>query len=415
MADRQQLSCATLSLTTSNMAKEPRKDQETKPLDLSNQPFQLELFRLTDVPYTNAFEFYEAIPRFLVGGDRARYIKPDGSIGAIQRNADGTALPIEKVYEHKEKFYTLEIKPATVKQKGGKYKALFPGVREEIVEFVIFKLAIEQGYFNAGEGGDNRQTDNYTVFTTVYEIQQELKKRHGAKNASYNHTQIIEALTVLKETNFSIRGASKEDSYKFSPFVEFGHVNKGEGKDRTGRNTTIYIKLNSLVAKAILAKSWRQIAYTDILQDDSYLSRWFRKMLGLRFTYAEFGRTSFNIKLSTIINLSGISPNDRIQDNLKYVKQILEGLDIVGSVKVEPERRVNPETRRKTTVDARFIIYPSLEFSRQAKAVNARSKRIERAVEGDEGVPLLEPLRSDYKTPQEFEKARREYLRAQAQ
>ena len=397
------------------MDKASKNNEDIKPVDLSQQPFQLELFRLTDVPYTNAFEFYEAIPRFLVRGDRARYIQPDGSVGSIERNADGTALPIEKVYEHKEKAYTLEIKPATVKQKGGKYKAIFPGVREEIIEFVIFKLAIEQGYFHAGEGGDNRQTDNYTVFTTVYEIQQELKKRHGAKNASYNHTQIIEALTVLKETNFSIRGASKEDSYKFSPFVEFGHVNKGEGIDRSGRNTTIYIKLNSLVAKAILAKSWRQIAYNDILQDDSYLGRWFRKLLGLRFTYAEFGRTSYNIKLSTIINLSGISPYERVQDNLKYVKRTLEGLDIVGAVKIEQIRRVNPETRRKAIVDARFIIYPSLDFAKQAKAVNAQSRRIESAMEGQGGIPLLEPRRGDYKTLQEYEKARREYLKAQAQ
>ena len=78
------------------MAKDPQNIVESGAGELGSQPFQLELFRLTDVPYTNAFEFYEAIPRFLVGGDKARYIKPDGSFGSIQRNADGTALPIEK-------------------------------------------------------------------------------------------------------------------------------------------------------------------------------------------------------------------------------------------------------------------------------------------------------------------------------
>jgi len=394
------------------MSKTSKNIPEGQGGDLEQQPFQLELFRLTDVPYTNAFEFYEAIPRFLVGGDRARYIKPDGSIGLIQRNPDGTALPIEKVYEHKDKLYTLEIAPATIKQKG-KYKAIFPGVREEIIEFIIFKLAIEQGYFFGGPGGDNRKTDNYTVITSVYEIRQELKKRHSTAHGSFNHSQIIEALTTLQKTNFSIRGATKEDSYNFSPIVEFGHMKTSDGPDRSGKNTRLFIKLNSLVAKAILAKSWRQIAYNDIMQDDSYLGRWFRKLLGLRFNYAELGR-NYNIKLSTVINLSGISPYKQVRDSLSYVKRTLEALDIVGHIRTEPEYRVNPETGRKVMVDALIMIYPSKEFVSQVIRANAQTKRIEAAVEGEGGKPLLEPRRSDYKTPQEYEKARVAYLGAQA-
>ncbi len=39
------------------------------------------------------------------------------------------------------------------------------------------------------------------------------------------------------------------------------------------------------------------------MQDESYLGRWFRKTLGLRFSYAELGR-NYNIKLSTVINPS---------------------------------------------------------------------------------------------------------------
>jgi len=395
------------------MAKTPQEAPESRGGPLDNQPFQLELFRLTDAPYTNAFEFYEAIPRFLVGGDKARYIKPDGSFGTIQRNADGTALPIEKIYEYKDKAYTLEIAPATIKQKG-KYRAIFPGVREEIIEFIIFKLAIEQGYFFDGPDGDNRKTDNYTVITSVYEIRQELKKRHGTEHGSYNHSQIIEALTTLQKTNFSIRGATKEDSYHFSPIVEFGHMSTGEGRDTTGKSTKLFIKLNSLVAKAILAKSWRQIAYNDVMQDESYLGRWFRKTLGLRFSYAELGR-NFNIKLSTVINHSGISPYKEVRDNLKYVKRTLDELDIVGHIRVEPEHKVNPETGRKVMVDALLFIYPSKLFVDQAIRANAHSRRLDNAMQGEDGLPLLEPRRSDFRTPQEYEKARREYLQAQAQ
>ena len=67
---------------------------------IARQPVQLELFRLTEGAYTNAFEFYESIPRFIVGGDKARYLTPAGTIAGIVRNPDGTALPIEKAYEY---------------------------------------------------------------------------------------------------------------------------------------------------------------------------------------------------------------------------------------------------------------------------------------------------------------------------
>lgn len=33
---------------------------------IAQQPVQMELFRLTDTQFTNAFEFYESIPRFVV-------------------------------------------------------------------------------------------------------------------------------------------------------------------------------------------------------------------------------------------------------------------------------------------------------------------------------------------------------------
>ena len=169
---------------------------------LGKQPFQLDLFGLTEAPYTNAFEFYESIPHFIPGGEKAKYMRPDG-----------TAKPIEKFYVHRGKGYNLEIKPASVKQKGS-YKSLFPGVREEIIEFIVFKIAIGRGFFYDEE--DSQKTDNYVVFTTIYEIQQELKKRHDTKHASYNHTQILEALQVLLETRY-VLGRKQRRKYDILP------------------------------------------------------------------------------------------------------------------------------------------------------------------------------------------------------
>lgn len=106
-------------LTTASMVDKKEPASRAKPpLAIARQPVQLELFRLTEAQYTNAFEFYESIPRFIVGGDKARYLTPDGTIAGITRNPDGTALPIEKAYEYQGNGYTLAIKPALIKQKG---------------------------------------------------------------------------------------------------------------------------------------------------------------------------------------------------------------------------------------------------------------------------------------------------------
>lgn len=111
--------------------------------DLGNQPAQLELFRMIGgAEHTNAFDFYEAIPRFYVGRGDAKQ---------VVWNADGTTPPLKRVFSHASKRYRATIEPAFIEKSGGALKAQFPGVREELIELVIFKLAAEQGYFyNAG-------------------------------------------------------------------------------------------------------------------------------------------------------------------------------------------------------------------------------------------------------------------------
>ena len=106
------------------------------------QPAQLELFRLvTDDAYSNAFDFYEAMPRFMI----AR-----GSSDAAPRNPDGTALPLKREFTYKAKRYKLTLTPAYIERADGTLRAEFPGVKEEILELILTKLAMDKGYFTDG-------------------------------------------------------------------------------------------------------------------------------------------------------------------------------------------------------------------------------------------------------------------------
>ena len=119
-----------------------KRNKTTGIMPAPQQPAQLELFRLvTDDAYSNAFDFYEAMPRFMI----AR-----GSNVAVPRNPDGTALPLKREFTYKAKRYKLTLTPAYIERADGTMRAEFPGVKEEILELVLTKLAMDKGYFTDG-------------------------------------------------------------------------------------------------------------------------------------------------------------------------------------------------------------------------------------------------------------------------
>lgn len=59
-------------------------------------------------------------------------------------NADGTAAPLKREFTYKGKRYRLTIAPAYIDQTDGRLRAEFPGVKEELLELVLMKLAIDR-------------------------------------------------------------------------------------------------------------------------------------------------------------------------------------------------------------------------------------------------------------------------------
>lgn len=95
-----------------------RKTKSEGLVPASQQPAQLELFRLvSDDAYTNAFDFYESIPRFMI----AR-----GSASTVKWNPDGTAAPLKREFTYQSKRYKLTLAPAYVDQPNGDLRAEFP-------------------------------------------------------------------------------------------------------------------------------------------------------------------------------------------------------------------------------------------------------------------------------------------------
>jgi hypothetical protein len=262
-------------------------------------------------------------------------------------NPDGTAAPLRREYTYQGKRYKLTVAPAYINKEDGTLRAEFPGVKEEVLELVLTKLAMDRGYFTERRE-DEPASDAFVLFTSLYQIAEELKTREIGNSGSrtYSYAQIREALHVLAKTKIHLQGEDDNDELIFSPIADFGFFNEKSRLNKPadiGR-ATIYIRFNVLISQAILSRSWRQINYERIMGADQYLARWLGKILGLRFTYAAPNKT-FNLKLSTIIESSGVSLYERMSDNLKAVSTALKSMpDVVNRFTVEKSYAVNPSS-----------------------------------------------------------------------
>ena len=266
------------------------------------------------------------------------------------------------------------------------------------------KLATDSGYFTAG-GNGRSSSDSFVLFTSIHQISEQLKRRGDAraKSKSYSYEQIREGLEVLAKTKLHLRSEADRDDLVFSPIADLGHFSDKINRDAA--RGTIYIRFNALISQAILARSWRQINYERIMDADTYLVRWLTKRLSLRFTYAGLSKT-FNIKLSSIIEGSGITLYARMSDNLKLVERSLASMpEIVDRYTVQKELVRNDRAGKgRILADAKLIIRPTQAFTVEQMKTNVHENRLDTAVETLDGGVATQPRKEDYASLIDYEK-----------
>ena len=119
-------------------------------------PQQLMLFQTflpeaaSDEKYSNTIELYDAIPK---------YVTNPKLVDAMREG--GKYLPLMKRhFRHRGEGYHVIIRPARLVDREGKEKEYYPGIREELVEDALRKLALEQFY---GAYFDNQAGVQFTV------------------------------------------------------------------------------------------------------------------------------------------------------------------------------------------------------------------------------------------------------------
>lgn len=323
--------------------KEMKKEEIKKANEYKRtRPKQLELFSIVEKgrkgqTISNTIELYDAIPKYFWGK---------------QTQID---QPLERDFVFRGCDYNVTVAPgwANLLENGKKYMR-YPGVREELVEDALRKLATDpkKNAFLDDQAG---------VLFTIYELQRELKDT----GHTYSWSEIRDALVLCSMTTMILRDSDNTKLYS-SPIFTTLALNDSEDGD-----CQAFVRFHPLVTKSIQEASFRRLDYTTSMKYKRVLARWLHKRMSHVFTQASEHK-NYQIKLTTIIRDSGVKRQSSLKKNLE---KVLSALDEMKHLKTISAFEVNEvwelKGSRNVFVDAMISIQPSYEFCRQMKAFNS--------------------------------------------
>ena len=347
---------------------------------------QLDLFKSTK--RLNLSETYEAIPKEVSPNDpQVRWV------------SEHIAEPVEKTFYIDGKAYVSEISPANLKNKKTKaFQSYFPDLREARIEYAIISLATKQ-LVDIDTDSDNNKI--FLLRTTYYQIQKEIveaiNKREGSNlrpnDCPYNTTSIREALEILKRTDITVKNSVGDSEYIFNRV-----------KDIFMDNNKVVIELGNMITSYISSGDWSATDSYSILASRGKYELKLRVILNMRFKYASEKGRPYSPSLNKIVHEIDFVENKQKRITLQKIVSILEKMHEVERVVVEKK------LDGRKIIDAILHIYPTSEFVSTMIENNKATKRTKAPLLDEEsGKPLIEPMRSDFSSSSEYQRAKHEY------
>jgi len=266
---------------------------------------------------------------------------------------------MKRHFRHRGEGYHVIIRPARLVDREGKEKEYYPGIREELVEDALRKLALEQ--FN-GAYFDNQAGVQFTVY--------QLNKELQSLGHEFKRSSLVDALRICSGVLLTI---AKEDGDLVMESPIFPLLLLGRKQDwvKHPKDTRCYVKFHPLVTQSIGCLTYRQFDYASYMHYTHRLSRWLHKRLAHNYSQAGLLHP-YTIRLSTILRDSGTHHSLRASNNARQVEEALTALqerDIVMSLTRDVLR--GP---RHSLVDITYTLLPTMTFIEEVKKANRRVK-----------------------------------------
>jgi hypothetical protein len=272
-------------------------------------------------------------------------------------------------------------------------KLIFPGPREEIIEFALRRMAAVQHADMKVRTG--KEADQVTLTFRLSQLREQLAE----DGHHFKGVEIEEALNVLAKSKIQLSGevpANVAQGYRwqstqaYSMLEDLRVVNPKEGDTLDGDRTTYFVSFHPLAAAAILQGRFFDHNHRRTMQLRKPLARWLIKRMGVKYRQASRGgvvaREGYNLSLSRIIAESGLLPEKRLRDTVQRVRDAITELKETGWLHAfEPVREDTTfdktDSGQKTIKEIVWTLFPSPAFITEIMDGNA--SRAQRRARGE--------------------------------
>jgi hypothetical protein len=320
---------------------EPVKNQ------IITEPRQLDFFVLFDTDreeYSQTVKLWGMIPVHV--------------FGKVEREA-GKYLPsFERDFVYDKTGYSIKVTPARIEAADGSDRDAYMGLREQLVEMAILKLAADGRAKVVHMGG------LFTVFFTRKNLQDELK----VQGHTYSYPQIEEAIKIMFKSSVELRRDGVNGGDSFHPIEAYGF--RGQNDEEF-----TYVKFSPQVTAAIENGDYRLINYKQLMSYSLTLSRMLHKKMVHSFVYADTEEKTFHFLANSVYRDFGLNQDSLLKHKVAEIKKALEEL-INGKVILSyvTEKKADP-TKKSRSIDMKFVVTPHKNFVDAVFKANASEKR----------------------------------------
>lgn len=330
-------------------------------------PSQLALFQeKVNDGFSNTVEAYDAYPKFLYG-KYTTFAEKDLPADKHVREQH-FALPVVNAAgdRYLQQFY-LKITPAVIlRTKGGKTERFYayPSYREQLVEDVIRKIAMDAGgMLMDGKVG---------CFFTIRHIRRILE----SKGHSMKHSAVVEAINVLNKCSMEY-GYIEDDgktrvSGRSALFPEVAFRTASETME--DGETQTYVLFHRLVNKSIVDRTYRNYDFDTCIAYKSGISNYLHKRLSQRFLQAS-RETSYRLTLSEFSASVGLGEETPGKERKRILKEALAELQAANVVASYEEQPILDRADRRRHIDTVFTIKVTDDFISKTIKVNRLIKQ----------------------------------------
>ena len=295
---------------------------------------------------SNTIELWDAVPKYYISKHSQNKLRKNGFLPTIEKN-----------FVFRGQNLSVKVRPGRITV-DGKDKEFYPGVREELVEDALRKMAC-----NPGHGFFDNQRSG--VSFTLHQLRKELCEQ----GHTFSYSQVIDSLKILTRSTVEITSKDGKSMYETSPLTSLAAVSKEDKKNNPAARW--YVDFSLLVTQAIKKIEYRQYNYNLTMGLKGQLSRYLHKRISHNFIQASL-LTPYTITMSSLSRDSGLLDCKRANDNKRKLEAALHEL-IEANVLMRYE---SDETRgeRSSLDDIKYSLYPDHDFVAEQKRSNKRLK-----------------------------------------